>query len=75
MAFPLCSEKRPVRKGQILPRGDLGTVKYLSYGRNIVQQETESRKGQPNYGGAAITFLRRVFQRKGDWQVLRPEDL
>jgi hypothetical protein len=41
IALLLCSEKRPVRKGQILPRSDVGTVKYLSCGRNIGQQETK----------------------------------
>lgn len=30
-----------MRKGQILPRGDVETVKYLSCGRNIVQQKTK----------------------------------
>jgi hypothetical protein len=51
----LCSEERPVRKGQILPRGDVGTVKYLSCGRNIVQQ------GQ-NFGKASgIMALSRPY--------------
>ena len=48
IALLLCSEKRPVRKGQIVPRGDMEAAKYLSCGRNIVQQETEFRKGQRN---------------------------
>jgi hypothetical protein len=53
----LCSKKRPMRKGQILARGDVGAVKYLSCGRNIVQQEAEFRKGKRNYGCATITLF------------------
>jgi len=35
-----------VREGQILPCTDGRMVKYRLCGRNIVQQETEFRKGQ-----------------------------
>src|SRR6266436_4658241 len=40
IALLLCSEMRPVRKGKILPRSYVETVKYLARGRNIVQEET-----------------------------------
>jgi hypothetical protein len=61
MAVLLCSEKRPVRKGQILPCTDVRTVKYPSCGRNIVQQEAKSRKDQRNYGVARAYLSLRVF--------------
>lgn len=57
IALLLCSEKRPVREGQILLRSDERTVNYLSCGRNIVQQETEFRKGQRNYEGATFKLF------------------
>lgn len=41
-AHLLCSEMRPMRKGQILSQGDVETVKYLSCGRNIVQQKNKT---------------------------------
>ena len=53
IALLLSSEKRPVRKGQILPQGYVETVKYLDGGRNIVQQENEIPKG----GGITALLL------------------
>src|SRR5258708_38394600 len=66
IALLLCSAKRPVRGGQILPRGDARTVKYLACGRNIVQQESKLRKGPRNYSRAMAAFLKVVFQRSGN---------
>jgi hypothetical protein len=55
--FRLCSEKRPVRRGQILLQGDVGAVKYLAYGRNVVQQETRIQQGQRNNDVAIFTSV------------------
>jgi len=56
IALLLCSEKLPVRKGQILPRGALETVKYIASGRNIVQQRTKLWKDQRNYVHATYAW-------------------
>jgi len=52
---------QPVRKGKILPRGSVETVKYFACGRNIGQLETKLGKDQGNYVHAvSILFVMRL---------------
>jgi hypothetical protein len=54
--FPLLGKAASAEGQDTVPK-HVRVVKYISCGRNIVQRETEFRKGQRNYGVVTRIFV------------------
>jgi hypothetical protein len=50
------------------------TVKYLAYGRNIVQQPFQLQKSQQGHDDPVDGAPRRAYGKGPPWQILRPTD-